>query len=211
MSRPALVAFAACAAFGAAVARTPVDATSPPADADAPRIVQAVCSACHGVDGNGVAPRYPALAGQGAAYLFDQLQQFAAQGRRPDGGVMAAFAVNLDRPQMQALADYYARQPRRPRRDNGGTTNVEGERIFMDGVADAHVPACASCHGARGDGLPPRFPRLAGQHAGYLAQQLRLYRSGTRISDRDGLMRAVASRLNDHDIDAVASYAAALH
>ena len=78
-------------------------------------------------------------------------------------------------------------------------------------MPDEHVPACASCHGVRGDGLPPRFPRLAGQHAGYLASQLRLYRAGVRITDRDGLMRGVAARLSDQDIDAVASYAARLH
>jgi cytochrome c553 len=209
-ARAIVAAVTACGALASAGALAAPDATAAPVGADAPRIVRQVCAACHGADGNSVAPRYPVLAGQGADYLFDQLQQFASQGRRPTGGVMGAFAVNLDRRQMQALADYFARQPPQPRGDGRPPPNDEGERIFTNGVADAHVPACASCHGVHGDGLPPRFPRLAGQHAGYLASQLRLYRAGTRISDRQGLMRAVATHLSDHEIDAVASYAAAL-
>jgi len=209
-ARAALVTCAASAAIASAAADAPVDATSAPIGADAPRIVQSVCAACHGADGNSVAPRYPVLASQGAAYLFDQLQQFAAQGRRPTAGVMGAFAVNLDRPQMQALADYFARQPLRTREGERASTNDAGERIFLSGVPDAHVPACASCHGTHGEGLPPRFPRLAGQHANYLVNQLHLYRAGIRISDRDGLMRSVAAPLSDRDIEAVASYAATL-
>ena len=209
-ARDVLVAFAACAAVASARADASVDATSAPVGADAPHIVQRVCAACHGADGNSVAPRYPVLASQGAAYLDDQLQQYAAQGRRPTAGVMGAFAVNLDRPQMQALADYFSRQPLRARTGERTSANDDGERIFVNGVPDAHVPACASCHGTRGEGLPPRFPRLAGQHPNYLVDQLRLYRAGVRISDREGLMRAVATPLSDRDIEAVASYAATL-
>jgi len=209
-ARAASVALAALTALASAAEMGAINATTAPVGGDAPAIVQRECAACHGGDGNSVAPQYPVLASQGAAYLFDQLEQFASQGRRPTAGVMAAFAVSLDRPQMQALADYFARQPLRVRDDARGSANAAGERIFMNGVPDAHVPACASCHGVRGDGLPPSFPRLAGQHEGYLASQLRLYRAGTRISDRQGLMRAVAAHLSDRDIEAVASYAAAL-
>ena len=200
---------AASLAWGAAAAAA-VQATAPPPGIDARAIVHDVCGSCHGIDGNSVAPRYPVLAQQNAAYLLDQLQQFAAQGRRPAAGVMAAFAVGLEPRQMAALADYFARQPlhARSRPDASGTG--AGERIFRDGIGEPFVPACASCHGLNGEGLPPRFPRLAGQHAGYLAEQLRQYRAGTRISDRDGLMRNVAAHLSDADIDAVAAYAANL-
>ena len=160
--------------------------------------------------GNSVAAHYPVLAQQGAPYLLDQLHQFAAQGRRPDGGVMGAFAVALSAREMEALADYFSRQPLHPSPAAEARPNERGERLFQDGLESPHVPACASCHGVRGDGLPPKFPRLAGQHARYLAIQLHRYRDGSRISDRQGLMREVAAGLSDVDIDALARYAASL-
>ena len=188
----------------------PAQATAPPAGVDARHIVEQVCSACHGADGNSKAPNYPVLAQQGAAYLHDQLVQFAAQGRRPEGGVMGAFAVNLSGPEMESLADYFSRQALSPRSSTGAQANSKGESIFYNGIVDHDVPACASCHGVRGEGLAPRFPRLAGQHAAYLATQLRRYRAGTRLSDRDALMRHVAAKLSNADIEAVADYAAAM-
>lgn len=193
-----------------APAQVPPQATAPPVGVDARHIVEQVCSACHGADGNSKAPNYPVLAQQGAPYLHDQLVQFAAQGRRPDGGVMGAFALSLTGPEMESLADYFSRQALTPRSSTGVLANPKGESIFYNGIVDHDVPACASCHGVRGEGLAPRFPRLAGQHAAYLATQLRRYRAGTRISDREGLMRHVAAKLSDADIEAVADYAAAM-
>ena len=192
---------------GTGAARAGVDATAPPADVDASRLVHQVCAACHGVEGNS-GPGYPVLAGQGAAYLYDQLRQFAAQGRRPEGGVMGAVAVNLSEPQMRAAADYFSRQALVPAPASAQSPGGKGATIFYEGIAQQGVPACASCHGVRGEGLPPKFPRLAGQHAWYLAQQLERYRDGTRITDRKALMRHVGEGLSGQDIAAVAQFAA---
>ena len=177
---------------------------------DARALAEQVCAPCHGADGNSRAPRYPNLAGQVAPYLHDQLRQFAAQGRRPAGGVMGAFALSLDDRQMESLADYFAGQPLEARPSYQRAANPRGEAIFNEGVPGKNVPACASCHGVRGTGLAPRFPRIAGQHAEYLADQLAQYRSGSRISDRQGLMREVAAGLSDRDIAAVAAFVATM-
>ena len=218
--RMRLLACAACAAAAAlalpwAAAQTAavraVRASAPPTTIDARAIAASVCAPCHGADGNSHEARYPVLAGQSSAYLHDQLEQFAAQGRRPAGGVMGAFAVALSEPQMQALADYFASQaPAAPSPSRTGENREKGEGIFFEGVPGRNVPACASCHGVGGTGLAPRFPRIAGQHAAYLAAQLAQYRAGRRISDRQALMREVASGLSDHDIAAVAAFASTM-
>lgn len=41
---------------------------------------------------------------------------------------------------------------------------------------------CFICHGAEGESSSPVFPRLAGQHAAYVARQLADYKSGRRKS-----------------------------
>ena len=184
---------------------------APHAPVDARQIVGAVCAACHGADGNSSGEEYPVLAQQGAAYLYDQLVQFAAQGRRRASGVMGAIAVNLSLPEMRALADYFSHQDLKPKPTDADPAAVaRGESIYLDGIADRNVPACASCHGVRGQGLPAAFPRLAGQHARYVAAQLREFRAGRRASDPSAQMRVVAAGLSDADMEAVAQYVAAL-
>lgn len=205
--------FVAALGFAAllAAAQPALQATQSPSTVDARAIAHQVCAPCHGADGNSRTALYPILAGQNAAYLHDQLRQFAAQGRRPAGGVMGAFALSLDDVQMASLADYFASQAPAAPAGEPDAANRRGKAIFFEGLPGKNVPACASCHGLRGTGLAPRFPRIAGQYAGYLAAQLAHYRAGDRISDRQGLMRQVAARLSDRDIAAVAAYVSAMH
>jgi cytochrome c553 len=69
-----------------------------------------------------------------------------------------------------------------------------------------------ACHGPDGSGNAlARFPSIGGQHAKYTAAQLRAYRDGTRSSDPQGMMRDIASRLTDAEIDALSEYLAGLH
>lgn len=70
--------------------------------------------------------------------------------------------------------------------------------------------ACALCHGTRGEGLPAMFPRLAGQHERYIAEQLRHFRAGSRTSDPEAMMRNLAAHLSDREIDALSTYVARL-
>ena len=67
--------------------------------------------------------------------------------------------------------------------------------------------ACAGCHGPAGRGnLPASYHSIQGQHATYVAAQLRAYRDGTRSTDPNQMMRNVTATLSDEEIDAVASF-----
>ena len=91
--------------------------------------------------------------------------------------------------------------------------HVLGERIYRAGNLKTGVPSCAGCHSPRGLGNnPAAYPRLGGQHADYIAKQLRAFRAGTRNNDGESkIMRQVAEHLSDAEIDAVANYISGLN
>ena len=81
-----------------------------------------------------------------------------------------------------------------------------GQKIYRGGIQGSGVPACASCHGANGQGIPVQFPRLAGQHADYTVTQLNGFRSGERANDAAKMMRMIAAKMTPQDMEAVAQY-----
>jgi cytochrome c553 len=182
-------------------------------DASAGKSKAAACGACHGADGNSAAP-FPKLAGQGEKYLLKQMHDIR-DGVRP----VPSMAGQLDGKSDQDLADiaaYFSSQAR-----SGGQTDPQllqlGAKIYRGGVAERNVAACIACHSPTGQGnAPAGFPALAGQHAQYVADQLRAYRKGYddpagRTNDGDTMiMRTTALGLSDKEIDAVASYIAGL-
>ncbi|MBA4143336.1 MAG: cytochrome c [Nitrosospira sp.] len=62
---------------------------------------------------------------------------------------------------------------------------------------------CAACHGPDGNSPAPAFPKLAGQHASYLAKTLTEYKSGVR---KDPIMAGMAAALSKEDIENVSAY-----
>jgi len=175
----------------------------------APPVVTHVCAACHGRDGNSVDPGVPSLAGQGAPYLERQLIAFKTQRRT---GVMSGIAVGLSDEGMHAAVGWFAQQMARPNPDPRPDSAAlrQGAAIYRHGIDTKNVPACASCHAMNGSGLPPEFPRIAGQHTNYLEAQLRAFRSDSRLSNPNAMMRDISGRLSDQEIDAVAQYIAGL-
>jgi cytochrome c553 len=166
------------------------------------------CAACHGADGNSVNPEWPKLAGQHAEYIHKQLMDYKS-GRR-ENALMAGQVVNLDEQDMRDLGAFYARQQKAP-----GTADESvaerGERIYRGGIPAAGVAACTACHGPTGKGNPAAmFPRVAGQHARYNADQLRYFRGEQRANDNGRMMRNLATKMSDSDIQAVAEYMAGL-
>ena len=163
-----------------------------------------VCAACHGSDGNSSLPVNPVLAGQHAEYLYKQLKNFKS-GERQNAAMMAMVAPLSDA-DMRNLAAYYAQQkPVIPGASDKDLVE-RGRQIFRGGIVDAGVAACSGCHSPNGAGVPIQFPRLAGQHAEYVATQLRAFRTGERANDPNQMMRMVAARLGDKDIEALAEY-----
>ena len=79
-----------------------------------------------------------------------------------------------------------------------------GEKIFQQGLPDAGVPPCASCHGAEAKGND-QFPRLAGQLYPYLVSQLTNWAS-ERGETNSNVMAPIAHNLTPPQVKAVAAY-----
>ena len=175
----------------------------------AQQLVSQVCAACHGADGNSALPANPVLAGQHPDYSFKQLMNFKADGGKPaerPGAVMSAIVAGLSRDDMANAALFFGTQQPKPRAARDAELVKLGQEIYRGGVLAKGVPACASCHGPNGSGTPVQFPRLAGQHAQYTADQLKAFRAGQRTNDPNRMMRVVALKLTDREVDAVAQY-----
>ena len=198
----------AMAASAAALAQSGAAALQQGDAVAAKPMVTDVCAACHGMDGNSVYPDIPSLAGQGEHYLREQLTEFRAQSRN---GVMGAVAAALSAADIRNLAAYFSREIAKPGVATDAALVGAGEAIYRAGVPARDVPACASCHSLDGEGLAPEFPRLAGQHVAYVTRQLRAFRSDARDSNPNAMMRVLAHKLSDANIDAVAQYIAVLN
>lgn len=194
------------ATFGAnSWASTPVPAPAAKGDATkAQKIVSDVCAACHTTDGNSTNPAYPALAGQSPEYIAKQLHEFKAGARR--SAIMAPNAAKLSEDDMLNLAAYFSAQLPKHRQAKDASLIAEGQKVYKGGNAGSGVPACASCHGPSGAGIPVQFPRLAGQHSKYVLSQLRNFRSGDRTNDGGKMMEVIARKLTDQEMKAVAEY-----
>ena len=69
------------------------------------------------------------------------------------------------------------------------------------------ITVCGACHGPHGNSTQPKFPRLAGQNAHYLAAQLKAFRAQTRGDpDAVGYMWGMAAELDDATVEALAAY-----
>ena len=185
----------------------------PAGDPEAGEALSASCSACHGPDGNGAAP-FPKLAGQGEKYLYKQMRDIR-DGMRSVPSMVGQVDDKSDQ-ELADIAAYYAAQSK-----SLGQTDPEllalGKKVYRSGVAERGVPACMACHSPSGRGnAPAGYPALSGQHAQYVADQLRAYRKGHedpagRTNDGDArIMRQTAFGMSDREIDAVASYVAGL-
>jgi cytochrome c553 len=172
--------------------------------AQALKIVNSVCGACHTTDGNSTTPIYPSLAGQHPEYIAKQLREFKSGARK--NATMAPNVTALSDTDMLNLAAYFSAQQPKPRLAKDAALVAEGQKIYKGGNAGSGVPACASCHGPAGSGIPVQFPRLAGQHAKYVASQLKNFRSGDRANDGGKMMQVIARKMTDQEMKAVAEY-----
>jgi len=204
----ALLSFAVCAG--------PLAAAEPAAKADSAKgqsIANKICAACHGADGNSPTPANPKLASQVPEYLQKQLANFKpAAGKRAEreNPIMGGMAAGLSAEDMRDVAAYYSAQQVKPGAVRNRDALALGRKIWRGGDVNKGLPACAACHGASGAGLPAQYPRLAGQYAEYTEAQLKAFRSGERRNDANGMMQAIAVRMSEPEIRAVADYVAGL-
>lgn len=201
---------------------TPVLAVA--GNADVGKGKTAMCSSCHGADGNSAVANFPRLAGLGEKYLLKQLHDIKAGDPAKNGRVvpeMTGMLTNLSEQDLADIAAFYSTQKRQL---SGASDNAKqlalGEKIYRAGNLETGVPACTGCHSPSGNGnIPAGYPALGGQHAGYVAKQLRAFRTGAhdaedpaaRLNDESRIMRGVAAHLNDQEIEALANYISGLH
>jgi len=178
-------------------------------DASKGKELSAVCAACHGADGNSTNPDWPKLAGQGEAYIIKQLHDFRADKRAEATMTPMAKGIASDEDVLH-LAAYFSSQ-----KTKLGTANKDkvelGRAIYKGGVMDSGVAACSACHGPTGMGnWPAKYPKVSGQHAKYIVTQLKNFKSGTRNNDAGKIMRNIALKMTDSEMEAVAEYMSGL-
>ena len=205
MKRVACV-MAACLLAGGAMAA---------GNADAGKGKVVVCGACHGADGNSLAPGFPKLAGQNEKYLLKQLHDIKNGDPKNGGRSVPTMAGQLDavsEQDMEDIAAYFSAQTTTPGVAQEALVDL-GQQVYRSGVREKGVAACTACHSPTGSGNgPARFPKLSGQHADYIALTLRAFRNEDRTNDGDTrIMRDVVANLSDKEVDAVASYVSGLH
>ena len=169
-----------------------------------------VCGACHGADGNSALANFPKLAGQGERYLLKQMQDIKS-GARPVVE-MTGMLEPLSEQDMADVAAYFASQKMSVGAADAGLVG-RGQALFRGGKLAEGMPACTGCHAPDGAGIATAgYPHLGGQHAGYIAKQLTAFREGERSNDGDAMiMRDIAAKLSNKDIEAVSSYVQGLH
>lgn len=181
-------------------------------DAAAGQAKSAICSACHGADGNSVVPQWPKLAGQHEEYLVRQVTLIKS-GARPVPEMVGIVATLSD----QDIADISAWLA--SQQMSAGVAKEEdvpaGQRLWRAGDMKSGVPACSACHGPAGEGNPlAGYPALAGQQEVYVASMLKRFRAGENWGSKDAsshVMNGVAARLTDDDIKFLASYIQGLY
>jgi cytochrome c553 len=174
--------------------------------ARAEEIVQGQCAICHGAEGESSTPLFPRLAGQHADYVARQLADF--QSGRRKSPVMAPMARELSAADMQAIGRWFESKPTHAHAVADPALAAQGRSVYERGIPAAGVPACRKCHGVQGEGTDT-LPRVGGQHAAYLENQLRAFLKRERTNDNE-VMQTIASRIGDAELRAVSSYMSGL-
>ena len=179
-------------------------------DATGTELALQVCSACHGKTGQAVSSQFPKLAGQHKEYLLIQLGEFKEHRRSTPNAVAFMWSFNqLTTAQMNELAQYYSVQAPMVGEPSQSPLLSRGKMIYEQGIPGSNVTACSSCHGSNAIG-GKEIPRLAGQHANYIAEQIHLFKSSTKRPNGVAMMSLTHS-MSEDDIQAVSIYLGSLH
>jgi cytochrome c553 len=167
-----------------------------------------VCSSCHGYHGRSTSPTFPNLAGQQKDYIVSQLKAFRDHTRADPHAhtYMWGMAAKLSDATIEGIAQYFSSQTPAPGTPGNPALIAEGQQIFRHGIPSEKVPACQACHGVNGQGMAI-IPRLAGQHPGYIADQLKNFASGARANN---IMHQNAKNMTPEQIDQIAAYVGSL-
>lgn len=169
-------------------------------------IVEGKCFICHGAEGESSSPVFPRLAGQHASYVARQLADYQSGKRKND--TMQSMVADLSADDMRLLGVYFESKPTRAHPVADPDLAQVGRFVYNRGNPFSGVAACADCHGAAGHGTD-KLPRLGGQHAQYVENQLKAFSKRERTND-NAVMHTIASKLTELELKAVASYISGL-
>ena len=171
-------------------------------EARARKIIGGSCFLCHGAEGESASEVFPRLAGQNAEYIAKQLENFKSGKRK--SSAMAPMVAELSPEDMAALGRFYGSRPPHKEAPKDAPLAAVGQYIYSQGNRFSGVPACASCHGPDGAGSNA-LPRLAGQHAAYLDNQLKQFNKRERNND-NAVMHTVVEKMTPLEMAAVSEY-----
>lgn len=202
--------FIVCIAYSQAIFATTLAPSKPDLIKGSNTALQ-LCASCHGAEGNAIGSSIPKLAGQHPEYLIKQLHNFKSKHNTPaerNNPIMAGIAAGLSDADILNVSNYYAKQTLKPAAGKYPDLKILGEKIWRGGLKDKNLPACASCHGVTGKGMPVQFPSLGGQWGEYTEAQLIAFRQGLRKNSLQ--MTEIAGKMSDIEIKAVSDYSASL-
>ena len=171
-------------------------------EARAKKIIGGSCFLCHSPEGEPASQVFPRLAGQNAEYIAKQLENFKSGKRK--SSAMAPMVAELSPDDMAALGRFYGSRPPHKEAPKDAPLAAVGQYIYSQGNRFSGVPACASCHGPDGAGSNA-LPRLAGQHAAYLDNQLKQFIKRERNND-NAVMHTVVEKMTPLEMAAVSEY-----
>ena len=180
---------------------------------DAGKEKAALCFSCHGETGNSAVSTFPKLAQQNTSYLEKQLHAYKNGTRK--NAMMSAVVTHLSADDISDLAASFSDQDITGNQlplededeDNKKTVKeliAEGSDLYRNGDLEREVSACIACHGPFGEGnKPASFPSIKSQHADYLIQTLKDFKSGARSNNPENMMHMIAKKMTDEEIKAV--------
>ncbi|MBN8503406.1 MAG: cytochrome c4 [Burkholderiales bacterium] len=174
--------------------------------AKAEEIVQGRCFICHGANGESSSPAFPRLAGQNAAYVTRQLTDYQTGKRK--SSTMQPMVEGLSAQDMVSLGRWFEKQDTHDHPVEDRELADVGRFVYLRGNPFSGVAACATCHGPKAHGTDT-LPRLAGQHAQYTENQIKLFNRRERTND-NAVMHGIASKLSELETKAVAAYLSGL-
>jgi cytochrome c553 len=159
----------------------------------------ALCTSCHGPDGNSITPGVPSIAGQPKLFMENQLV-LLRDGMRESEQMFAALKGMKD-PELIKLAAHFSKLPAKPA--PAGSRKWE---LWEKGRNLAAQHRCGICHLPDFSGQN-QVPRLASQREEYLLAEMRAYRDNKRKGG-DTIMAAALYGVADPDLVALAHYLA---
>jgi len=174
-------------------------------NADLGKQKASTCVVCHGEDGNSQVGLWPSLAGQNFRYLKKQLLLMQSGERSvPE---MAGQLDEFNEQDLEDMAEYFAGEKNKIGQASSDLVE-RGSKLYYAGSLEKGIPACTACHSPQGRGNSPAgYPLLSGQKSEYISKTLKEYRTGVRkYSEESAIMVSIAYKLDNKEIEALASF-----